>query len=250
MKNYGEFLNEAHKKTVFNPSAEELIPIAQTTPPPPEIKLIEFNQLQEFQYIRLYHRGEEVGNFRVEEQLSSNPEIKGFDSVVVQKINDDGTFDITHGHFTIKAEDHEYAFQPLDKKVSAGIVFVYNDKILLVSNIHKGYTHPKGNAKAGEKREETASREVLEETGINFPKELLVDKPIHSLQYFGDTYIKTQYFYIVHLSQEDYKKYINYQTIPKENLCLDEIDWAGFVPIEEAANILQDGYEIILKYVN
>lgn len=218
-----------------------------------EFSFINYSQLKENQFVRLFNKGKDVGPFKILKVYSTNSEIPGFDTVAVQKLNDDGTFESTKGQFTIKFDETDYTYQTLGIRHTVGIVFEYNNKILLVHPTGepktKSFSYPKGGADSGESYEDTAVREVREETGIDYPKENLKDKPFHSLQYFKRDALKIQYFYIVKLTPEEYKRYINVIIIPKENLQLEEVNWAGFVDIKECEILLKDKFEVILNYL-
>jgi len=64
----------------------------------------------------------------------------------------------------------------LDFTTSCGILFVYDNKFLIVKQLGDDYSYPKGKIEPGESLQETAVREVEEEIGIKFPKELLPKK--------------------------------------------------------------------------
>ena len=231
IKNFNDYINEQNNN--------------QST----KFDVLELNQI-----IRLFNRGEDIGVFKIEQLYTSNPNtIKGFDTVLVQKLNPDGSFDTSKGLFTINIEDQDYTFQILEKKEVVGILFVYREELLLVRETgksnSKGFTYPKGSAKPNEKREDTATRELNEETGIDYPSELLKGKKLYSFQYFKPDEHKIQYFYIVNLTKQEYNRYINTKIIPKENLQLDEIDWAGFIPIEDCKDLLKENFEKILDYI-
>jgi len=52
------------------------------------------------------------------------------------------------------------------KEKSCGCVIIENNKVLLVKQIDGHYTFPKGHMENNETKEETAIREVFEETGL------------------------------------------------------------------------------------
>jgi ADP-ribose pyrophosphatase YjhB (NUDIX family) len=125
----------------------------------------------------------------------------------------------------------------MKQKVSAGLAIVYDHRILLVhptnASWYNSYGIPKGGVEEGETYLDAAIRETREETGINIPKSL-IDKTEHyfSLSSKKYKYNKTVYYYVVKiddLSQIGLKDLV----IPKRQLQLKEVDWAGFLSMSE-----------------
>ena len=124
-------------------------------------------------------------------------------------------------------------------KFSAGLAIVYDGKILLGHTTNRGwygsYGIPKGGIEKGETHLEAARRETREELGIKVPKNLIDKNEKHT--FVVDTrkykYTKVVYYYIVKidkLSQIGLKDL----RVPKSQLQLEEIDWAGFISLDEA----------------
>ena len=123
-------------------------------------------------------------------------------------------------------------------KKSAGLAIIYDNKILLAHTTSKGwygsYGIPKGGIDDRESKLEAAIRETKEEIGINVPKNL-IDKTEHTftLTTHKYKYTKIVYYYVVkisNLSQIGLKDL----RVPKKQLQLDEVDWAGFLDYKEA----------------
>ena len=137
-----------------------------------------------------------------------------------------------------------FEFEPFESKMkkSAGVIIVLNkEKILLChpANNDKwfgSYSFPKGGIDEGETIKQAALRELFEETSVKLTDGMLSDEPL-VLDYMnykkkGVVYKRIYLFtlYISDISEIG----LDSEVIPKENLPLDEIDWAGFVTKEEA----------------
>jgi len=121
-------------------------------------------------------------------------------------------------------------------KESAGLLIIYDNKILLGhptnSKWYNSYSIPKGGIDEGETPLDAAIRETKEEVGITVPKNL-IDKKQMSIVYKTSSYKKTLYYFIVKIN--DLKQLgLSDLKIPKSDLQLKEIDWAGFIGYKEA----------------
>ena len=123
-------------------------------------------------------------------------------------------------------------------KQSAGLAIIYDGMILLGHTTNRGwygsYGIPKGGIEKGESKLDAAIRETREEVGIKVPKNL-IDKTEHTftLTTRKYKYNKIVYYFIVKvdkLSQLGLKD----TRIPKSQLQVEEIDWAGFISLDEA----------------
>lgn len=127
---------------------------------------------------------------------------------------------------------------------SAGILFIYNGKILLGHPTNNKWYHtysiPKGGVDENEDIKTAAIRETFEEIGISVKPAML--KSVHSIPYKskgkytdvpkGEIY-KTLYYYVVQIS--DLAEIgLTSEVVPKNQLQLAEIDWAGFIDYHEA----------------
>jgi ADP-ribose pyrophosphatase YjhB (NUDIX family) len=122
-------------------------------------------------------------------------------------------------------------------KISAGIIIRYKNKILLCHPTNKSwfnsYTPPKGGLNSNESLKQAAIRETFEEVGIKISPDQIPDEPF-LIEYTnkGKTY-KQVYLYQVEIFNLA-EIYLNSETVPKEQLQIEEVDWAGFLTKEEA----------------
>ena len=119
---------------------------------------------------------------------------------------------------------------------SAGLAIIYQNKILLVKPANarwwKSYGIPKGHVEEGESTIEAAIRETKEEVGIEIPKFMIGEE--HELFYVkkNKQWKRIAYFYVLISDLSDIG--LSSEVLPKEMLQLEEVEWAGFVPFEEA----------------
>jgi ADP-ribose pyrophosphatase YjhB (NUDIX family) len=120
-------------------------------------------------------------------------------------------------------------------KESAGLVIIQNNKILLGHPTNAPWLHtysfPKGGIEKDETHLDAAIRETKEEIGINFDISAISTSNEFVINYTnkqGKLYKKV-YYYIVYLDDN-----LLPDIIPDNLLQKEEIDWAGFLTIEEA----------------
>ena len=139
-------------------------------------------------------------------------------------------------------------------KISAGILIIYNNKILLVHSKNSPwkntYTPPKGNIEEGESESAAAIRETMEEIGIEINPEQL-SKNMQSVLYADK---KGKVYKTVHLftlTIKDLKQIgLESEIVPKTQLQVSEIDDARFMDLEEIKmRVLPYYMETILKYL-
>ena len=135
-------------------------------------------------------------------------------------------------------------------KTSAGLAIIYDNKILLAHTTSRGwfgsYGIPKGGIEKGESKLDAAIRETKEEVGISIPKNL-IDKTEHTFTVSTKKYgNKIVYYYIVQISDlsqiglKDLK-------VPKKQLQLKEVDWAGFLDYREAAKRIMKSQAVLIN---
>lgn len=119
--------------------------------------------------------------------------------------------------------------------VSAGIAFIRNNKILLVhptKTSWKGtFGIPKGRVEEGEGLADAAVRETFEEIGISIDPLMISSEP-KTVLYKNKGKHKVRkivHYFVVDATDLDIP-----DVIPKEQLQLEEVDWAGFLSKKEA----------------
>lgn len=123
-------------------------------------------------------------------------------------------------------------------KKSAGLAIIYKGMILLGHTTGRGwwgsYGIPKGGIEDGEDKLSAAIRETYEEVGIKVPLSLIdTTEYTFTLTSREHKFNKIVSYYIVKiddLSQIGLKDI----KVPKSQLQVEEIDWAGFLPYKEA----------------
>ncbi len=112
------------------------------------------------------------------------------------------------------------------REFSAGGVLFKDGEVLLIKNPSGKWTFPKGNIEEGEKPEETAVREVEEETGI---RGKIVD-------YIGEV---SYWYYLKGLRVFKKVKYYLMEYEGGELKPSWEVESADFVPVEKAKELLK-----------
>src|SRR5688500_12815621 len=113
------------------------------------------------------------------------------------------------------------------RETSFGGVALRGEDVLVITPAGKRVTAlPKGGADGGESGEQTAAREVREETGVN----VAVREPLGDVQYWyrrgGRRVFKTVHFYLC--------DYVSGSTADHDH----EVDEARWIPLEEARTAL------------
>jgi 8-oxo-dGTP pyrophosphatase MutT (NUDIX family) len=134
---------------------------------------------------------------------------------------------------------------------SAGILFIYDGKMLLAhsrsSKWYGTFMPPKGAIEDYETKEEAACRETEEEIGISVnPADL---GQMHTIRYVkGKRVYKEVYVFEYHTKcLKDIG--LEEEEIAKENLQLDEVDFAKFMDKEEAKIRIFHRYEQLLNLI-
>ena len=139
----------------------------------------------------------------------------------------------------------------METRFSAGLAIVYQGKILLAHTTGRkwsgGYGIPKGGIEDGESKIEAAIRETYEEVGIKIPEEYIHDRE-HSFVVTSrkHKYNKIVYYYIVeieNLGQLGLKD----ERVPKKQLQLKEVDWAGFMTLKEASKKIMHSQQPLIN---
>lgn len=138
----------------------------------------------------------------------------------------------------------------MKQKESAGLVIIYRGMVLLAHTTGRkwwgSYGIPKGGIEPGESRMDAAIRETREEVGLDIPRSMIDPNPrtyvLTSRKY---KYTKTVYWYVVEvedLGQIGMKSLV----VPKGQLQLEEVDWAGFMPLAEAKKRVMSSQQQLL----
>lgn len=130
-------------------------------------------------------------------------------------------------------------------KISAGILFVLNDKVLLAHSTNSpwwcSYTPPKGGVEKGESLQQAASREVHEEVGIYIDPDMLNEKiDVEYRTPSGKLYKIVHLF--IHRIKSLHEIGLADEHIPFSNLQKEEIDEAKFMDIENVKKKLLPRY--------
>lgn len=116
--------------------------------------------------------------------------------------------------------------------VSCGGVVIFRGKILLLyknyKNKYDGWVLPKGTVEPGEEHEETALREVFEETGVQASIIKYIGKSNYSFMVPDDTVEKEVHWYL--MTAENY-----YSRPQKEEFFMD----SGYYKYHEAWHLLK-----------
>lgn len=134
---------------------------------------------------------------------------------------------------------------------SAGIAIIRDKKMLMIhpakSPWFKSYGIPKGGIDSEESEEEAAIRETFEEVGIKIGKKQLGEKG----EFFYDKNgkINKRVVYFVVEIKELAEIGLTNEIVPKTQLQLKEVDWAGFLGLEEAEKRCHPKQLDLLKYL-
>lgn len=139
---------------------------------------------------------------------------------------------------------------------SAGIIIILNNNKLLLSHPANArwsntYSFPKGHIEENESQIEAAIRELKEETSIEITEDRIIDKEPIVVQYNdrkGKIYKEVYLFkvYINDISEIG----LSDETLPKEMLQIEELDWCGFLTKEEAKTKIFYRVEHLLNLID
>lgn len=136
-------------------------------------------------------------------------------------------------------------------KLTAGVAIKWQDKILVVHPTNASWKNsafgiPKGGVESGEDPIVAAIRELREETGISIMESDLDPSPYTATNFNKSGSAKSQLIYYT-MEIEDLSEIgLDKQVVPREWLQLEEIDWAGFVKINDAYPKMHRAQIIIL----
>jgi len=131
-------------------------------------------------------------------------------------------------------------------EISAGLVIIQNNKILLVhatnSSWESGYGIPKGGVEKKEDILEAARRETKEEIGIKIKrKDISTDAGFVDYTRKGKVYKRVYYFVA---------RPIEPIILDIDKLQKEEIDWAGFLSLKEAEVKIFWRFRDLLKFLD
>lgn len=139
---------------------------------------------------------------------------------------------------------------------SAGIIIILNNKKVLLAHPTNSrwtntYSFPKGGIEEGESQIDAAIRELKEETSIEVSIDKIEDKKPIVVQYNdknGKIYKEVYLFkvYINDISEIGLES----ETLPKEMLQIEELDWCGFLTKEEAKTKIFYRVEHLLNLID
>jgi 8-oxo-dGTP pyrophosphatase MutT (NUDIX family) len=149
-------------------------------------------------------------------------------------------------------------YKKINKKtrITSGIVFIYENKILMVHpsnrNWNSEFSYPKGKVENNESIKKAAIREVKEEINIDTPNELL-NQNLYKInskdEEFYDTF-KIDYYYLIYLDDYLFNYLFKGDLILKsKNLQKSEIDWAGFITKEQCQSKIKLRLQPILNHL-
>lgn len=131
-------------------------------------------------------------------------------------------------------------------EICAGIAIIFENSILLVHPTNSGWSRlgiPKGRLEKGEPVQDAAIRETFEETGIKIDSSRL-EKNAFFLDYPNKR--KRVFYYLLRINSLD-EIGLSTPVVPKGQLQLEEVDWAGFVPFTKALKMMYKPQHAIIK---
>ena len=153
-------------------------------------------------------------------------------------------------------KDFENFAAPKKRSDSAGIAIVYTQvdtgkkMILLVHPTNSSWVKPvmgipKGKMEEGESPEEAAFRETFEETGLKIRPDQ-VEPAIQTAEVWSGKKFRNNIHYLVCRISDPAEIGLDGLRVPKQNLQEEELDWAGFVDIDQAYANVAASQRIIL----
>ena len=150
----------------------------------------------------------------------------------------------------------EFMEEPIDNgkpiiRFAAGVAIVIDEHILLVHPTNSSWQKntlgiPKGRIEGAEDPLHAAIREVKEEVGIDIdPYKLEPDAHV-SPKYDSDGNVVSHLIYFILRISDLSEIGLTSDRVPKDQLQLEEVDWAGFVKIIDAYPKMNTYQRIIL----
>lgn len=124
-------------------------------------------------------------------------------------------------------------------KISSGTCIIFKNKILFCHPTNSSwigtFSPAKGGVDEGETKLEAAIRETKEEIGVTITSEMIldVDNPIEIKYLNKKKYThKIVYLYVVKINSLS-EIGLESEIVPKKQLQISEVDWAGFLSAED-----------------
>jgi ADP-ribose pyrophosphatase YjhB (NUDIX family) len=140
---------------------------------------------------------------------------------------------------------------PEVEKKMGGVAIIYDNKILLVHPTNASWQKPtlgipKGRVEEGEDLKDAALRELEEETGISLDSSQVSDEPLTVDYMKKDGSIDKEMVYFTCNIRDLTEIGMDKDRVKKENLQLEEVDWAGFLSPTDAYPKVSHSQLIIL----
>jgi predicted NUDIX family NTP pyrophosphohydrolase len=136
-------------------------------------------------------------------------------------------------------------------KLAAGVAIIWDNQILLVHPTNSSWQKntlgiPKGRIEKGEDPLDAAIREVREEIGISIDSSKLYPESFTSPKYNKSGKLESHLIYFLLKIESPFDIGLRNNRVPKSQLQLEEVDWAGFINIEDAYPKINTYQRIIL----